>query len=165
MEESFKNAVTGSKPASPLIITSDWDGTLLCDSFNFELLEFLSDAKKAGHRVILTSSISMDKVIDSMGIFIRSGRRRGYDIADLEQFEFIGKAELKTQNLKSDYSFDDQSIVKQLYKNYVDANIEITIRRDGTPELFTFAQLRERCGLPPRDRTGNSLSVDTCAPA
>ena len=106
----------------------------------------------------------MDEIKSRLSDFICLGRLRGYAIADLDQFKFINKADLKAQNLKSDYSFDDQSIAKQLYKNYVDAKIEITIQKDGSPYPFTFAQLRERCGLSPRDRAGNSPSVDTCAP-
>lgn len=163
MEQSFKAAV-GNEAAQQLLFTSDWDQTINCDAGpNFALLEFLSDAKRAGHRVIITSSMAMDKIESALKIFLMSARRRGYDVLDMDDFELICKSDLKELHLKSDYSFDDECIAKQLYSNYIDAGIEVTVRNDFSMFPWTFEILRERCNLP-RDKKGSGPSAETRAP-
>ncbi len=132
-----------------MLFTSDWDQTINCDAGpNYALLEFLSDAKRAGHRVIFTSSIDMDRIESVLKAFLRLAPLRGYDLLPLDQFEMICKADLKAMNLKSDYSFDDEGIAKQLYSNYITAGIEVTVQRDFSMFPFSIEQLRERCNLP-----------------
>lgn len=163
MNEGFAKAASSEGlKACPLLFTSDWYGTLSkigVNKNNFELLQFLSDAKQAGHRVIITSTQNRSEVEPLFVLLVNLARDHGYDIIDADQFEFYTKAELKDMNLFPDYSFDDESITGGLYRNYVRPVMEITVSQDVGPNNFrtwpwSLTQLREACNLHTRPTDG-----------
>lgn len=165
MESGFNSAAQMPILAEEdrLVITSDWQGTLadMTDT-NFPLLQFFSDAKRAGHRVIITSSGNMESIADLLELVSMFGKRQGYDITN--QFELIGKQELRGMSLTADYSFDDEPIKDQYIEHYVDAATEVRVHRGFTTTPFSLEQLRTLCGLP-CDKKGGEPSVPTSEPA
>lgn len=149
MVPPFASAAMSALPDDDnrMVIASDWDGTLIdIGATNFDLLEFLSDAHRAGHRVIITSTLAMSKIKDLFDLTIELGRMRGYDLIDAKDFEMMGKADFLLQNLDVDFAFDNEPIASQ-HIPYCDPAVEIRVGRG-----FTLSQplesLRKLCGMP-----------------
>lgn len=155
MEDAFNNAVS-SDDDNRLIITCDWQGTLSdFGFFNFSLLEDLSDAQRAGHRVIITSATShMNLLEDIFELMVMRARTKGYDVLDPHEFTQITKHDLAQMELTVDYAFDDQPIVEQ--GNYVDAEVEIRIHPDCSRTPLSCEQFRHMIGLQPRENPAPS---------
>ncbi|OFW86880.1 MAG: hypothetical protein A3B66_02540 [Alphaproteobacteria bacterium RIFCSPHIGHO2_02_FULL_46_13] len=152
MDQAFSGAVNTIQ-SRPLVITSDWTGTL-SDIYweNFELLEFLSDAREAGHRVIITSSAAdMAMMPLHLEMMTLIGRGKGYHLIEPDQYEIIRKVDLKAMNFQSDYSFDDESIASQRISNYVTAALEIRVHPNYTTTPLLIEHLRALCLLPKKD--------------
>jgi len=151
MEDKFKEA-TDPKELPRLVFTCDWQKTL--NEFGWhhcELLEFLSDAKRAGHRVIITSSSRMAFIPDFLDILIDLARDRGFDILDRPEFELISKQDLKKMNLVADYSFDNKSIATQRNADYSHPKVEIRVHPDFSTSPHTLDHLRSLCGFSGRN--------------
>lgn len=156
--DDFKNAALGIEVPSRLIITSDWQDTL-CGGrnlgfANYTLFEDLSDAHRAGHRVIITSTISDDAYADSFKMIVVMARRKGYDVLDPSEFEKISKLDLKKLNLEVDYAFDNESIEKQPLCRYVRPAVEIRIDQDGGRSPLNRTHFRALMCLPPKPEFG-----------
>lgn len=152
MQPAFSNAANPSAAAesNKLVFTFDWHGTLTDTNWNFfDLSQLANDAAAAGHRVIITTSIPDTNVLaKDLAAYAVLAADHGYKPMDCSKFELMNKATLKMLNLKSDYSFDNDCIAQQFIKNYVDAGIEITVKKDFSTFPFTIDQVRERAGLP-----------------
>ncbi len=87
-----------------LTITSDVQGTLLlaANKYNLGLFKFLMDAANAGHRVIITSTGSLDLMEDTLWLAAQKLK-----VTVPENIELISKFELFTKVTKVDIGFDD----------------------------------------------------------
>lgn len=157
MVPPFASAAAAALPDDDnrMVITSDWDGTLVDTiSTNFELFEFLSEAHQAGHRVIITSALSPAKIRSTLDLVVQLGRMRGYQLIDANDFEVTGKGDLHLQNLLVDFAFDNEPIAKQSIP-YCDPAVEIQVGRN-----FTLSKpldtLRNLCRIPSKAGTDGS---------
>ena len=149
MEPSFKNAAAGQTPAQP-VITCDWHNTLfneVTSEFNYDLLETLSNARKAGYRVIITSSCDINRVEDSLYGFVQHLQiMDDKDIIDADEFDYIDKNSLKTLNLKSFLSFDDQPIRgRGMFQNYIVPTHEVTVGKNFNIYPWSYQELGNLC--------------------
>jgi hypothetical protein len=159
MNQSFSDAVNAEEPHR-LVITSDWNKTLAdIGRSNYDLLEFLCDAKEDGHHVIITSNADMGMMPVMLEIMTELALPEGYDLKNSARFELITKSDLKAQNLDVDYAFDDEPIATQNISNYVTPALEIRVYPDfiNTSPL-TISRLRALCELPKKDKGNEQLS-------
>lgn len=156
MEHTFNDAVNGGDKGERLTICCDWQRTLSDLGFaNYSLLEDLSDAQRAGHRVIIASAVShISHLETAFDCLVMMARRKGYDVLDSHEFAQITKHDLAQLELTVDYAFDDQSIVEQ--GKYVDATVEIRIHPDCSRTPFSREEFRQMIGLSPRENPAPS---------
>lgn len=149
MDTAFTTAATTAP--TRLVITSDWQNTLIdIGEINYRLFEFLSDAKRAGHRVIITSTLAPHKIGDVLDLVFMSARKKGWDFIPANEFEIISKPDLKNMGLDIDYAFDDEPIGRQPCV-YAAPGLEIRVNKDFDTSPLNLAQLRALCGLPQRE--------------
>lgn len=147
--------VTPAQPAAQLIITCDWQGTLNEERWhNIDLLVFLSDAKKAGHRVIITSgsSVRMDLIPEMLEMIINTEHSKYPDLISADQFELMSKKDLKESKLDIDYAFDNKPIADQWIPDYAGKTEEIRVHKDFSTSPVSLGKLRKICGIPSRDQ-------------
>jgi hypothetical protein len=129
-------------------------GTLVGKETNFELVEFLSNARAAGHRVIITSSLDKKDIERMVDLVIRRTRQEGKAIIHASNFECIEKFNLygSLMDTKIDYTFDDRPAY------YVRPAIEVRVTEPSgfnknwrfndakTNEPFSFPKLTVQNG-------------------
>ena len=159
MQDFEKAATPTIVPEQQLVITSDVDRTLIdFGRINYDLLEFLNDSKRAGHRVIITSTLSAVKIADSVDLINDFSRMRGLDVLDSKEFELISKNNLPS-DLEIDYAFDDEPIT------YANPAFEIRVNKDFSTTPLSLDALRSLCKLPKKENSQESADVGVDSPA
>lgn len=181
MNLSFRNAATAAdadfksaSDSSSLTITSDWQGTLCADrKYNYPLFVFLSDAHKAGHRVIITSTSPADAIRDLVELAAEFGEIEGHDIAAINNVEIITKTDVMKMTtdgtLKVDIAFDDEEISTQekfsfaagghaISLNYARPTLEVRVLKDFSTTPVTMSALEATVGALVKEKINPSSS-------
>lgn len=157
MDSNFAQAAEGLPYKKPrLVFTSDCVGTLYNTGGvqNMTLLQLLSDAATAGHRVIITSKSDARMIADNIFLMAIRANKSGFSV-DTTGFEYVTKSDLRFlkdedgQPIQVDYAFDDEKIT------YIEPAVTVRIGADMTPS-FPFQAIRSLSELPAAARSGGS---------
>lgn len=159
MNQSFSSAINAEQPEQLLskqqVFVSEWLGTLSDVSWNdFELLKFLSDAKEAGHRVIITPDSDMHLVPLLLEALTELGRAKGYHLVNADQYELIHINRFESQKIAVDYSFDREKFAPQLLSDTIGHPMEIPAYAPRTGRLFPMPMLRIVHDIPVKNKEG-----------
>lgn len=147
MDSSFQAAanptLTLTRNVVPFTFVCDWSGTILLDrgATNWKLLHLLSDAQKAGHQVIFTSS-TLKYMSDSLEIMAELTPEYGFEFK-AGDFQVVGKDTLRLMSdAYADFVFDGDPV------SYIKHTHHITVYGSGNTSPFSLDDIRGLVGLP-----------------
>lgn len=147
MNKSFDAAanptLTLTRNVVPFTFVCDWSGTILLDrgATNWKLLHLLSDAQKAGHQVIFTSS-TLKYMPDSLNVMAELAPEFGFEFHP-NDFHVVGKDTLRLMaDVRADFVFDDDPV------SYIKHVHHITVYGSGNTSPFSLDDIRGLIGLP-----------------
>lgn len=163
MKTKFQQATidqSGAEPQARLTLVCRFESTLLADDFytHFQLLEDLSDAQKAGHKVIITSHI-IENATSMLPYYVEEALLQGFQVLPSNEFTLTGTQDLAKNPVHVDYAFDNKSIAGQdIYDDETDKKLppyaypvyQMSIDEDGNLSPFSREQFRAALGLETR---------------